>query len=81
VLKPFVESMSQEIARALQFFFTSTPHNRVDYVMLAGGSSALPGLSETVTAQTPSLHPGRSFEACTSGRRAEKKCGVRLLRT
>ena len=52
VLKPFVESMSQEIARALQFFFTSTPHNRVDYVMLAGGSSALPGLTETVTAQT-----------------------------
>ena len=52
VLKPFVESMSQEIARAMQFFFTSTPHNRVDYVMLAGGSSALPGLAETVTAQT-----------------------------
>jgi type IV pilus assembly protein PilM len=52
VLKPFVDSMAQEIARAMQFFFTSTPHNRVDYVMLAGGSSALPGLTETVTAQT-----------------------------
>lgn len=52
VLRPFVESMAQEIARALQFFFTSTPHNRVDYVMLAGGSSALPGLTEAVTQQT-----------------------------
>lgn len=52
VLRPFVESMSQEIARALQFFFTSTPHNRVDYIMLAGGSAALPGLNEAVTAQT-----------------------------
>ena len=52
VLKPFVESMAQEIGRALQFFFTSTPHNRVDYVMLAGGSSALPGLTESVTQQT-----------------------------
>jgi type IV pilus assembly protein PilM len=52
VLKPFVESMAQEIARALQFFFTSTPHNRVDYVMLAGGSAALPGLVEAVTGQT-----------------------------
>ncbi len=52
VLKPFVESMAQEIGRALQFFFTSTPHNRVDYVMLAGGSSALPGLTEAVTQQT-----------------------------
>jgi type IV pilus assembly protein PilM len=52
VLKPFVESMAQEVARALQFFFTSTPHNRVDYVMLAGGSAALPGLTDAVTMQT-----------------------------
>lgn len=52
VLKPFVESMAQEIGRALQFFFTSTPHNKVDYVMLAGGSSALAGLTESVTQQT-----------------------------
>ena len=52
VLRPFVENLSQEIGRALQFFFTSTPHNRVDYVMLAGGSSSLPGLAEAVTAQT-----------------------------
>ena len=49
VLKPFVESLAQEIGRALQFFFTSTPHNKVDYVMLAGGSAALPGLTEAVT--------------------------------
>ncbi len=52
VLRPFVESMVQEIARALQFFFTSTPHNKIDYVMLAGGSAALPGLTAAVTKQT-----------------------------
>lgn len=52
VLKPFVESLTQEIARALQFFFASTPNNRVDYVMLAGGSSSLTGLTESVTQQT-----------------------------
>lgn len=52
VLKPFVESLTQEIGRALQFFFTSTPHNRVDYVMLAGGSSSLTGLPESVTKHT-----------------------------
>ena len=52
VLHPFVESMAQEVARALQFFFTSTPYNKVDYVLLAGGSSALPGLTEAVTQQT-----------------------------
>jgi type IV pilus assembly protein PilM len=52
VLKPFVERLSQEIGRALQFFFTSTPHNKVDYVMLAGGSSSLLGLTASVTLQT-----------------------------
>jgi type IV pilus assembly protein PilM len=52
VLRPFVESMVQEIGRALQFFFTSTPHNKVDYIMLAGGSAALPGLTAAVTSHT-----------------------------
>jgi type IV pilus assembly protein PilM len=52
VLKPFVDSMAQEVARALQFFFTSTPHNRVDHIMMAGGSAALPGLNDAVTTQT-----------------------------
>jgi type IV pilus assembly protein PilM len=52
VLKPFVESLAQEIGRALQFFFTSTPYNKVDYIMLAGGSSAIHGLPEAVMAQT-----------------------------
>ena len=52
VLKPFVESLVQEIGRALQFFFTSTTHNKVDKVLLAGGSAALPGLTEAVTQQT-----------------------------
>jgi type IV pilus assembly protein PilM len=52
VLQPFVESMAQEISRAMQFFFTSTPYNRVDYAMLAGGSSALLGLTAAVTQQT-----------------------------
>jgi type IV pilus assembly protein PilM len=52
VLKPFLESMVQELGRALQFFFTSTPHNKVDHVMLAGGSSALSGLTAAVTQHT-----------------------------
>lgn len=51
VLRPFIESMVQEIGRALQFFFTSTPHHKVDYVLLAGGAASLPGLTEAVTQQ------------------------------
>ena len=49
VLGPFVESMSQEIGRALQYFFSSTPHHRVDHILLAGGSAPLPGLTEAVS--------------------------------
>ncbi|MBX9836483.1 MAG: pilus assembly protein PilM [Burkholderiaceae bacterium] len=49
VLRPFVEILAQEIGRTLQFFYTSTPHNRVDYIMLAGGSAPLMGLTEAVT--------------------------------
>ncbi|ABM55815.1 pilus assembly protein PilM [Verminephrobacter eiseniae] len=52
VLHLFVDSMAQEIGRALQFFFTSTPHNRVDHILLAGGSAPLPGLTEAVTQHT-----------------------------
>jgi len=49
ILVPFVDSLSQEIGRALQYFFTSTPHHKVHYVMLAGGTAGLPGLKERVT--------------------------------
>ena len=74
VLKPFVESMAQEIGRALQFFFTSTPHNKVDYVMLAGGSSALPGLTEAVTQQTSfACMCADPFEGMTIGSNIREK--------
>jgi type IV pilus assembly protein PilM len=49
ILGPFVDTLSQEIGRALQYFFTSTPHHKVHYVMLAGGTATLPGLKDRVT--------------------------------
>ncbi|CAH0354499.1 pilus assembly protein PilM [Aquabacterium sp. CECT 9606] len=52
ILGPFVDSLSQEIGRALQYFFTSTPHHKVHYVMLAGGTASLPGLKDRVTELT-----------------------------
>ncbi|MEF7616425.1 pilus assembly protein PilM [Aquincola sp. MAHUQ-54] len=52
ILNTFVDSLSQEIGRALQYFFTSTPHHKVHYVMLAGGTATLPGLKERVTELT-----------------------------
>jgi type IV pilus assembly protein PilM len=52
ILNPFVDSLSQEIGRALQYFFTSTPHHKVHYVMLAGGTATLPGLKDRVVELT-----------------------------
>lgn len=52
LLAPFVDSLSQEIGRALQYFFTSTPHHKVHYVMLGGGTATLTGLKERVTELT-----------------------------
>ena len=52
VLTPFMDGLGQELGRALQFFFTSTPHNKVDHILLSGGSAALPGVAEAVMAQT-----------------------------
>jgi type IV pilus assembly protein PilM len=48
VLQPFMETLALEITRALQFFFTSTTHNPVDQIVLAGGCALLPGLDELV---------------------------------
>ncbi len=52
VLVPFVAGISNEIGRALQFFFTSTQHNSVDYIMLSGEAPLFVGLSAAVTEQT-----------------------------
>lgn len=48
LLVPFVEQASTEAARALQFFFTSTPYSRVDRIFLAGGCAVTPGLAESI---------------------------------
>jgi len=55
VLKPFMENLSMEVQRALQFFFTSTQYHSVDHILLAGGSAVIPGLDEVVNtrAQVP----------------------------
>lgn len=51
VLRPFMEAMCQEIMRALQFFYSSTPFNNVDQILLAGGCAQIPGIDELVAAR------------------------------
>ena len=52
VLRPFMENLSMEVQRALQFFFTSTQYNSVDQILLAGGSAVIAGLDEAVHTRT-----------------------------
>lgn len=52
VQRPYVDGLAQDLARALQFFFTSTPHNRVDHLLLAGNAASLPGLTAAVAAHS-----------------------------
>ena len=48
VLEPFKEAVVQQVTRSLQFFFSSSQYNEVDYVVLAGGVAAMPDLADLV---------------------------------
>ncbi len=75
LLQPFLEQGATDIGRALQFFFTSTPHTRVDQILLAGGSAVLPGFAELVAGRTSIatqvLNPFEGMELSESIRPAQ----------
>lgn len=52
LLRPFQESLSQEVARAIQFFFTSSPYTRLDTIYLAGGCANIQGLADLIANRT-----------------------------
>lgn len=52
VLQPFMQSLSTEVARALQFFTSSTQYNRVDHIILAGGCASIPTIDKMVQDRT-----------------------------
>ncbi len=48
VLDPFKESMSQQISRAQQFFFSSSSITQIDHLILAGGCASIAGIAGIV---------------------------------
>ena len=52
ILHPFMEAMCQETMRALQFFYSSSPYNSVDQILLAGGCAQVPGIDELIASRT-----------------------------
>jgi type IV pilus assembly protein PilM len=51
VLDPFKEALAQQIARARQFFFSSTRFDRIEHVILAGGCARISGVGQVVEAR------------------------------
>ncbi len=49
VLEPFKELLVQQVSRSLQFFFSSSRFNQIDYIALTGGSALIPGTVEMVS--------------------------------
>ena len=49
ILRPFMEAMCQEAMRGLQFFYSSSPHDSVDSVLLAGGCAQIQGIDEMLS--------------------------------
>ncbi len=48
VLQPFTEAVLQQVTRSLQFFFSSSQYDDVDYIVLAGGTASIEGLAEMI---------------------------------
>lgn len=48
VLGPYKEALAQQIARALQFFYSASTFNRTDQIILSGGSAGIHRLDELV---------------------------------
>lgn len=61
VLGPFKDAVVQQVARSLQFFFSSSQYNEVDCVVLAGGVASTPDIvslvQEKVGIQTMVANP------------------------
>ncbi|AWB66488.1 pilus assembly protein PilM [Saccharobesus litoralis] len=48
VLAPFQTSVIQQIRRAIQMFLTSSGNNKLDYLVLSGGTAMLEGMKQVI---------------------------------
>ena len=57
VLQPFKDAVLQQVTRSLQFFFSSSQYDDVDYIVLAGGTASIDGLGDMIEAKlgTPTI--------------------------
>jgi type IV pilus assembly protein PilM len=57
LLQPFKEAVLQQVTRSLQFFFSSSQYDDVNYIVLAGGTASIDGLADLIQDKlgTPTL--------------------------
>lgn len=48
LLQPFKELLVSQLKRTLQFFFSTSNHSYIDYILLAGGVTKIPDLDEAI---------------------------------
>ena len=48
VQQPFKEAVLQQVTRSLQFFFSSSQYDDVDYIVLAGGTASIDGMADLI---------------------------------
>ncbi|NIP16333.1 MAG: type IV pilus assembly protein PilM [Pseudomonadales bacterium] len=70
VLEPFKEAVLQQVTRSLQFFFSSSQFDDVDYIVLAGGTASIDGLAEMVEGKlgTPTIIANPFADMAFAGR-------------
>ncbi len=74
ILGPFSENLAQEVARAMQFFFSSSQFTQVDHVILSGGCAVIPGIHEAVFEHTQiNTIVGNAFAGMTTASRVRAK--------
>ena len=77
VLQPFMQSLSTEVARALQFFTSSTQYNRVDHIVLAGGCAAIPAVDVMVQDRTQvNTVVANPFQAMSVGSKVKQQQAI-----
>ena len=53
---PFYQAASQELSRALQFFYSSSSHSSVQNVVVTGGCASLPDFSDNIGKELDARH-------------------------
>jgi type IV pilus assembly protein PilM len=73
VLKPFVKTLIQELLRTMQFFYSSSTHNRVDQLLVTGGCAQIGNIDNFIEKRieipTAILNP---FAATRLGSRVDR---------